>query len=962
MSQDNSNTQDGIGLGVTGAVVATDYVTIPNSGTQAHVQYIKLGWGAATGDQFYSVGTDSGTIATSKPLPIMIRHTDGTAVNAANNKLDINLAGQGITLDVWAHSKNSTTFRIEGTAGQVPVHVMGASASEPLIVQATGGTYSSTNPQYTLPTMLFGLSGGNSAAPVGVTKDRLLVNHPDNVTIISDGSETYVQATGGFTLSRLDPLNTLPAVLFGVTQGGGIAPLGVTTSSGHTGGRLLVDLDGETIPVSLVLGGSAGIDGTDTMPTYLYGESGPSAAPIGISGPHGKHRLLVDLAGERVALDADAASTHSGIYVRGTGGFTGSTAEASSILRTQPTILFGVTAAGGIEPIQSANGHLKVEVGAATCITFDVSVNPNVGVWAATADGGLHNRYVQMSGVTSTAFKHEELHPVFVTGKADGSTYSYPVGITTSMVGASGGAWQLHVTADSVAVTRFTPTVTVQSTDLSIRRLTGTGAPGAKDLVEVVGGSGDGPVFIRATGGLGHKNLPVHNTIPSIIYGITGAGGASGGESAGAVGITGADMLHVGIGHPVAIDASKTNPLRTQATGGLSAGSGNNARLPLTVTVPSLLLGLSAGSDTQGAPVGMSADAIKVYDLHGRSAGRDTVSVFGGVDVSHGEGDAGGTYNIPWVPTLLMGCSGASAAGVGMSGDAINVNMVNAGITVDVTIGTSIEVSNDSGGPLYIAGASGASGAEGLLPVTVAGNYQGTPVFVQGTGGMVAVEVQGSSGSARDIGVIPVGVSSGNNWSMASDANLDSLGLTLDKTFKMFIAALGGDSNSDDLGANQFASKAQMDAMSPNADASTNRIANAADMSAAKGFLETIAGSVTSEPGQDVENGKQLQVDIIDVLQPSGFTSGQQALVNGSATQIQTIANAAQGFTLESGIKLKGHQDNTNFVYVGASDVNSERGFPLGPSEEIFLEIDNLSKLYAISSTSSGQLICYIGS
>ncbi len=960
MPQDNTNTNDGIGLGVTGAVVATDLVSIDGN-TTTHVQYVKLGWGA-TGDQFYAVGTDTGTIATSKPLPIMIRHTDGTAVNAGNNKLDINLAGHGITLHAdISHRSDAGALYVQGTAGATPIHVMGASASEPVIIQATGGTYSSTNPQYTLPTMLFGLSGGNSAAPVGVTKDRLLVNHPDNVTIISDGSQTYVQATGGFTLSRLNPLNTLPAVLFGVTHGGGIAPLGVT-GRGASGGRLLVDLDGETIPVSLVLGGSAGIDGTDTMPTYLYGESGPSAAPIGISGPHNKHRLLVDLAGERVALDADAASTHSGIFVRGTGGFTGSTAEASSILRTQPTILFGVTAAGGIEPIQSSNGHLKVEVGAATCITFDVSVNPNVGVWAATADGGLHNRYVQMSGVTSTAFKHEELHPVFVTGKADGSTYSYPVGITTSMVGASGGAWQLHVTADNIAVTKFTPTVTVQATALNIRRLTGTGALGAKDLVEVVGGSGDGPVFIRATGGLGHKNIPVHNTIPSIIYGVTGAAGASGGESAGAVGITGADMLHVGIGHPVAIDASKTNPLRTQATGGLSAGSGNNARLPLTVTVPSLVLGLSAGSDTRGAPVGMSADAIKVYDIHGRSAGRDTVSVFGGVDASHGAGDAGGTYNIPWVPTLLMGCSGASAAGVGMSGDAINVNMVNAGITVDVTIGTSIEVSNDSGGPLYIGGASGASGAEGLLPVTVAGDFLGNALNCGGSAGMIPFEVRGFSGAARDIGIIPVGVSSGNNWRMASDANLDSLGLTLDKTFKMFIAALGGDVNDDDIGANQFASKAQMDAMSPNADASTNRIANAADMSAAKGFLETIAGSVTSEPGQDVENGKQLQVDIIDVLQPSGFTSGQQALVNGSATRIQTIANAAQGFTLESGIKLKGHQDNTNFVYVGGADVNSERGFPLGPSEEIFLEIDNLSKLYAISSTSSGQLICYIGS
>ena len=62
-----------------------------------------------------------------------------------------------------------------------------------------------------------------------------------------------------------------------------------------------------------------------------------------------------------------------------------------------------------------------------------------------------------------------------------------------------------------------------------------------------------------------------------------------------------------------------------------------------------------------------------------------------------------------------MGVSGASAAGIGMSGDALNVNMVNAGITVDVTVGTSVD-SNDTGGPLYIAGASGASGGGALLP------------------------------------------------------------------------------------------------------------------------------------------------------------------------------------------------------------------------------------------------------
>ena len=42
MPQDNTNTNDGIGLGVTGALVATDLVSIDGNAS-THVQYVKLG-------------------------------------------------------------------------------------------------------------------------------------------------------------------------------------------------------------------------------------------------------------------------------------------------------------------------------------------------------------------------------------------------------------------------------------------------------------------------------------------------------------------------------------------------------------------------------------------------------------------------------------------------------------------------------------------------------------------------------------------------------------------------------------------------------------------------------------------------------------------------------------------------------------------------------------------------------
>ena len=427
-----------------------------------------------------------------------------------------------------------------------------------------------------------------------------------------------------------------------------------------------------------------------------------------------------------------------------------------------------------------------------------------------------------------------------------------------------------------------------------------------------------------------------------MLYGITGAASASGGLSAAAVGITGADMLHVGIGHDVKVSTSAADPMYIYASGGTS-GLNTQANL-LTSTV---LYGISSGNSA--APFGMTGavasgkGSLFVSDIDGRSAGRDSISIFGGVDASHGAGNAGGTYNIPWVPALLMGCSGASAAGVGMSGDAINVNMVNAGITVDVTVGTSIEVSNDTGGPLYIAGASGASGSGSLLPVTVAGNYQGTPVFVQGTGGMVAVEVRGSSGS----GYFPVGVTGNADYSLATDENLNLLGVSLDNLYNLIANGLGDDSS---VGTpnNKFATEAQMQAMRPAGAASVDRIANEKEQKE----MEIHLRNISSAYGATADS--TMAVSIKDFPQPTQFVGGQKACSASS-----TVLASDQG--LSSGVKLKGHQNNSNFVYVGVSGVNVDTGYPLGPSEEVFLEIDNINKVYVMSSP-AGQTACFIAS
>jgi hypothetical protein len=938
MPQDINTGTDGVALNALGscggALVATDLVSV-NGNAAAHVQYVKLGWGGS-GDVFYPVGDETYN-ATSRPLPVMLRHTDGTAIGGANNVLDIRIASQGLTLDV--NTSHSASIGIQGTAGMHPLEIEGSSGAAAVWISATAGTTLPTNGVNTLPVMLFGLSG-NTGEPIGSTNGKLQVFHTDAISVNpSNASGLFVSATAGTTLPT-NGVNTLPVMLFGLSGNTG-EPIG------STNGQLKV-YHGSTLQVEQILGGSAGIGGIKTQPTLIYGlcAGGPSAGVVAVTGGQ---RLLTSLDGSRVAVDNH---TDKGLYVRATGGLT----LPNDGTQVMPMMLFGLCggAGGAVDaaskmavPVGVTNGRLDIHLGS-SCLTVDVTVTPNMPVISATLDA-QHNRYIHVAGPTSNAFKHQESHPVFVTGKADGSTYSYPVGITTSMVGASGGAWQLDVTG-GVFVNRWSAgTLTVSATNFDVRGLT---AKGGKDSIAVEGMSGAQPVLVAATGSLGHRNIPVHNTMPSMLYGISGSASASGGLSAAAVGITGADMLHVGIGHEVKISAGADSPLYVVSTGGFTYGKTIN-------TYPSLVMGMSSGNS--GAAVGMSADMLKVYLDDGISAGRDSISVTPTMGLPGICGSRGEITAYDTMPVLLHGISaggGGSAAPLGMSGDALNVNLVNAGITVDVRVGTHVEVSNDYGAPLYVAGASagGACGGQAPYPVSVASNYLGESVFVQGTGGMSPIEVMGFSGSANDLGEFAVGVTSGANWNMASDATLNSLGTTLDKTFEMFVAALGGDDDNDDIANHQFSTKAQMDAMAPDGTASANRIADAKDTREARDFLDTIQSTVTSGPGQDIAN--QVQVDIVDILQPSAFTAGQKALIN-SAAQIQTTVI---GFTLESGIKLKGHQDNANFIYVGDSSVSTVKGFPLGPSEEVFLEIDNLRHLYAISSTASGLTLCYIGS
>ncbi len=79
------------------------------------------------------------------------------------------------------------------------------------------------------------------------------------------------------------------------------------------------------------------------------------------------------------------------------------------------------------------------------------------------------------------------------------------------------------------------------------------------------------------------------------------------------------------------------------------------------------------------------------------------------------------------------------------------------------------------------------------------------------------------------------------------------------------------------------------------------------------------------------------------------------AIYNGKKT-VSTPGTAeiiASSQTLVAGVTVKALIGNTGRVYVGNSGVDSSNGFELDPGQTIFVEIDNINKVYVDVATAS---------
>ena len=122
--------------------------------------------------------------------------------------------------------------------------------------------------------------------------------------------------------------------------------------------------------------------------------------------------------------------------------------------------------------------------------------------------------------------------------------------------------------------------------------------------------------------------------------------------------------------------------------------------------------------------------------------------------------------------------------------------------------------------------------------------------------------------------------------------------------------------------------------------------------------LDTIKKNVApiSSIRNDLTSGN-IRVRVTETVRPNSVISGSQNSTS-SATPL------ASNKSVYSGVNIKSHPNNTANIMVGGSDLirNSDAGYPLEPGEAIFIECDNLSKVYIRSDGKTSGRIHYIGS
>ena len=104
--------------------------------------------------------------------------------------------------------------------------------------------------------------------------------------------------------------------------------------------------------------------------------------------------------------------------------------------------------------------------------------------------------------------------------------------------------------------------------------------------------------------------------------------------------------------------------------------------------------------------------------------------------------------------------------------------------------------------------------------------------------------------------------------------------------------------------------------------------------------------------------GLRTDLTALGVGRATNFKTGRVSPTSASVLQMDS-----SGYTCYSGINLKALSTNTDFIYVGNTSglIGSSFGYALDPGENVFLDIQNTNKIFAISNTGT-QVVTYMAS
>lgn len=486
--------------------------------------------------------------------------------------------------------------------------------------------------------------------------------------------------------------------------------------------------------------------------------------------------------------------------------------------------------------------------------------------------------------------------------------------IATTIVGFGNSADYMPIIgvdgATLVGVTVGTVGITVSSLD--IRKLYGgvigdtSGTTANTDFVTIQGISGAYPVGITVG-----SSLPV--SIASFVdIGVFGVSGATAlGITVGTISIRGLTSASDTVTVYGGGTASTVSIGLFGFTGPTAAPiyADNNA---LNVNIKS-----SAGITVTGASFGIRN---LVYT-------NDTITVVG-----QGAADTMTLSTVPtYLNTLLPNDTLSRVGGqtgAGWSGSAMNVYLVNTGISFNAyaTFSTGIGISQEAYNPVPVHGSTSAT-----TGVWVVGDTANGPLVVSGNCG----------------GYMPVVI---NNINTSLSSMQDAINTTITdvKNNTAFLVGVKKAlySGSVSVGAGDFSDAASLYTLVQNT--ATNNITP---------LSQTVISSSAAVSSVDTSSQKSVAVSVVGYRQPASFMSRTGSATN--SPQNLTAFSAAAGYTCANGVRIKtsrlatGANASQNEIMCVISEADAAiygasaeaASYALYHGDEMFFEVDNINKI-----------------